>query len=122
MAHRDQPSKDLSSASSDNAGTPAAARGGSPGLRLGWMLVGPAALLISGMFMASQPPWTFGLRDLAFWAAVVACGVMRYLDVTRHNGETTDGQPATRGDLLRHLLGLAVLSAIFWGGAQSIQL
>jgi hypothetical protein len=91
-------------------------------VRLGWMLFGPLAMMISVMGIVSLSAWTFGLRDLVFWAAAVLSGTLKYMDVTRHHGETAAGRPATKADFWRYLAGLAGTSVALWVLAQAIQL
>src|SRR5687768_16773688 len=91
-------------------------------VRLAWMLGGFVALAVTAMAIASRPAWHVGWRDAVFCAAVLASGAFRYLDVTRFQGETVNGQRATPTDLRRYLLGLAVGSSLLWICVQSIEL
>lgn len=90
--------------------------------RIGWMVVGTFLILSLGMAIASQPRWSFGIRDVFFWSATLATGVLRFVDVTKLNGQTAQGDRATIGDLRRYLAVLAAFSSLLWIGAQSVHL
>ena len=93
---------------------------GSIGLRLGWMLGGPLAMMIALVAIAGSPRFTLGWSDLAFWTAVLLTGSFRALDVTRFHGETTHGMPATTADLKRYLAALAAVCTALWVAAQAV--
>ena len=86
------------------------------------MLFGFVAIATTAMSIANLPTWSLGWRDIAFWSAVLATALFRYLDVMRFHGETANGERATPRDLRRYLLGLAVLSVCLWSGVQSVDL
>jgi hypothetical protein len=90
--------------------------------RVGWMVVGTISMLALAMSIASLPAWSFGVRDVLFWSVTLGTGTLRYIDVTRLEGQTASGEPATRADLWRYLLGLAVLACALWLAAQSVRL
>ncbi len=91
-------------------------------VRIGWLAVGTIAILTLAMSIASLPPWSLSTRDVLFWAVAASTGVLRYVDVMKFGGETTQGQRATTGDLVRYLVGLTVAATLLWLGAQSVQL
>lgn len=105
-----------------NDKTPQHGAGVSALVRLGWMVGGTLAMIVSGMSIAAQPSWTFGWRDVVFWSAALASIALRYLDVTRFAGETADGQPATRADLARYAAGLCLTAAVAWFCAHALRL
>jgi hypothetical protein len=109
------PPTTVSGASIQGASAP-----GSVVVRLGWMLGGTLAMMVSLMVIAGKPRLTVGLPDAIFWAAVVLTGLLRTLDITRFHGETTQGVPATTRDLKRYLAGLGALAVAGWLVAQSI--
>jgi hypothetical protein len=90
--------------------------------RIGWMVVGTVLILSLGMAIASQPAWSFGARDVFYWGAVLGTGFLRFVDVTKLNGQTTKGDRATLADLHRYLVVLAAFSSLLWVGAQSVHL
>lgn len=87
--------------------------------RLGWIAVGPVVMLGMGMSIASLPAWSFGVRDLVFWGVAVLVGVLRYVDIVTLDGQNSYGQPATKTDLRRYLVGLALVVSVVWLGAQT---
>jgi hypothetical protein len=91
-------------------------------VRIGWLAVGTIAILGLAMSIASRPPWSLGIRDALFWGATVGTAALRCIDVMKLEGQTTRGDPATTGDLVRYLVGLAVFATLLWLGAQSVQL
>jgi hypothetical protein len=105
-----------------NDKTPHRGAGASALVRLGWMVGGTLAMLVSGMSIAAQPRWTFGWRDVVFWSAALAAIVLRYLDVARFAGETADGRPATRAHFIRYAAGLCIAAALAWFSVQSLHL
>lgn len=120
MPRQEQPSADLNLSVSGSENP--ARRPGGVVVRLGWMLGGTLALLVTVMKIASQPPWTIGLLDLVFWGAVALTVMLRYWDITRFRGETTSGEPATMADFRRYAAGTAGVSAACWLIARAIQL
>jgi hypothetical protein len=90
--------------------------------RVGWMVVGTIMILSLGMSIASQPAWSFTIRDAVFWGATVATGLIRYIDVTRLDGQTAQGDPATTRDLTKYLIALAAIALLLWLGAHSVRL
>lgn len=91
-------------------------------VRLGWMLGGFIAIVMTAMSIANHPTWSFGWRDVVFWSAVVASALFRSLDISRFEGQTVRGDPATDRDLRRYLLGLALCSGAVWTLVQSVHL
>ncbi len=65
-------------------------------IRLTWMLFGNAALALLAVHLAKTG--SFSTIDLLFWAVVAMMVGVRYIDVTRFGGLTTEGEPAS----LRH--------------------
>jgi hypothetical protein len=101
---------------------PSASTGFGALARIGWMVVGTVLILSLGMAIASRPAWSLGIRDVLFWGAVLATGLLRYIDVTRLDGQTANGGLATNTHLQRYLVGLVVVSTALWVAAQSIGL
>jgi hypothetical protein len=90
--------------------------------RVGWMVVGTVVILSLAMGIASRPAWSFGIRDILFWSAAFTTGLFRYIDVTRLEGQTANGDRATGADLRRYLVGLAATASALWVAAQSVWL
>lgn len=65
-------------------------------VRLTWMLFGNAALALLAVHIAKTGSLT--TADMLFWGVVATMVGVRYIDVTRFGGLTTEGEPAS----LRH--------------------
>ncbi|MCX7044287.1 MAG: hypothetical protein NTX50_02220 [Candidatus Sumerlaeota bacterium] len=87
--------------------------------RLGWMAIGTIALLAALLFIV-QNRGKFNLADSLFWAAVVVCIGLRYLDIAHLNGETVAGEPATLAHWRRYALILIALALPLWALAHGI--
>jgi hypothetical protein len=98
----------------------ASAAGGGAFVRLGWIVAGPLAMLMSVMGIAAQPAWSFGWRDVVFWCAVAGSAVLRCVDVMLFAGQTANGRPATRAVLAPYLVGLCVIATVAWYAAHSV--
>lgn len=90
--------------------------------RIGWMVVGSITMLSLAMSIASQPAWSFAVRDAVFWGVTLATGIVRYIDVTKLDGQTANGNRATTKDLRQYLISLAAIACLMWVGAQSVWL
>lgn len=81
-------------------------------LRATWMAFGNLALFFCAIFAARRTaPSTL---DYLYVAIVVALISIRYLDIARFHGQTTDGDPATMAHWRRYVLGLIPISAGLW--------
>jgi hypothetical protein len=90
-----------------------------PGLvRLVWMAVGNFALLFCAMFIARGTAPV--VMDIAFWAVAVGVIVVRYIDITRFHGETSEATPATLADWRQYSVRVAVASAVLWVFARFV--
>ena len=111
----------MGDANSKNGSDPAQASGGFGALaRVGWMVVGSITMLSFAMSIARQPAWSLTVRDAAFWGVTLATGIVRYIDVTKLDGQTAKGDRATTKDLRQYLISLAALACLMWVGAQSV--
>lgn len=85
-------------------------------LRTTWLMWGNFALLLCAAFVAQgiAPP----LADLLF--LLVAAGVIgiRYLDIARYHGSTSDGEPATLAHWRRYAIAMVLVSAVLWTFAR----
>jgi hypothetical protein len=84
--------------------------------RLLWIIVGNLVLLFLAVLIAQRKG--FSALDLAFWAVVGALVLVRYIDITRLKGLTTDSQPATIRHWRRYAVTLAVISVALWALAH----
>jgi hypothetical protein len=88
-----------------------------PGLlRFIWMAVGNMALIASAMLVAKGTAPV--VMDIVFLAVTIGLIVVRYVDITRFKGETSEGQPATLVDWRRYAILLAILSTTLWALAR----
>jgi hypothetical protein len=101
--------------------TPATSGMGAGGclVRLGWMMLGNVALLLTLVAIARRPN-TLSYADALFWAIVAFCIGLRYLDIRRFGGLTATSQPATLTHWRRYALLLAAVSAAAWGAAHAL--
>ena len=62
----------------------------------------------------------FSILDAAFWVTVAAMVLVRYIDITRFNGQTSDNQPATLAHWRKYILLLLAVSAAMWVLAHAL--
>ena len=85
-------------------------------LRFFWMLLGYAIVFTSlGMIFVDKPAFP-SILDGVVWFTVALMIVARLVDVTRWQGMTVDGEPAT----LVHLRGYSVLVVSITAAAHAI--
>lgn len=82
--------------------------------RLAWMLFGNLALLACAAVIARDDLAPLSLLSGLFWLIVGALIGIRYLDITRYDGQTSKGAPATLKDWKRYSVGLATVSLAVW--------
>jgi len=82
--------------------------------RIYWMLLGPVLSFVAASLIARHATWSFGWRDLLFWALLVSVLAVRWVDVRRFAGTTADGDPATLDDVRRHGLILGAVGVVLW--------
>lgn len=88
-------------------------------VRVLWMLVANAALLVCLKFIQSNHGSLLSWADAIFWA-VAALGVgLRYVDVKKLQGRTATGKPATLSDWRRYSLILLGICAVAWLAAHA---
>lgn len=85
-------------------------------LRLTWMVLGNAALFLCAALVAkgTAPPIT----DIIFFIVAIGLIVVRYVDITKFRGKTSEGKPATLAHWRRYAVLTAVVSAGVWGLAR----
>jgi len=88
-------------------------------VRVGWMVLGSAALYLSAVFIIKHPGF-FSLADVAFWSIVVASIGLRYLDIKFLHGQTAKGEPATMGHWRGYVFLLSSLALGLWVLAHAI--
>jgi len=86
-------------------------------VRPAWLLLGPAALFFGAAMSADgRGPHHFG-TDLALFGVAMAMVALRYLDITRLDGQRANGERATMADFRRYAGLVAVVALILWGAA-----
>ncbi len=80
--------------------------------RMFWMAFGNAALVLLAVMILQRN--AFSRLDLAFWALAAALIVIRYLDITRLNGLTANGEPASLAHWRRYAALVLVVSTAIW--------
>jgi hypothetical protein len=87
-------------------------------VRMTWLAIGSIVLVAMTLLLLKSPG--FSGKDVAFWSVPVAMIAVRWLDIARFKGQTTQGKPATMGTLGRYALELLVASAVLWGIAHAV--
>jgi hypothetical protein len=81
-------------------------------------MAGNAALLMLTILIIEEEALS-GL-DIAFWAIVVALIILRYIDITRMNGLTSEGEPASLQHWRRYALLLLLIAGGVWVLAHGV--
>lgn len=91
-------------------------------LRVYWMLIGNAVILLTGLTIARLPHWTPTWRDGLFAASLIALVWSRWVDATRYGGTNAQGDPVTKPMLVRWTAVAVAVSAGLWVLSQSIDI
>ncbi len=83
-----------------------------PFLRFTWMALGNAALFLCAALVAKGTAPV--LVDILFVAVAIGLIVVRYIDITKFKGQTSEGKPATLAHWRRYAFLTAVISAGVW--------
>lgn len=88
-------------------------------LRVFWMMLGPAALFALAVAVALQRgSW---MVYAGYVAAVVLVVAARHLDISRYDGQTDTGEPATMEHFRRYATRLVLIAAAGLGLAQFLR-
>lgn len=87
--------------------------------RVYWMLLGNIIVVLSAV-MIGRSPQGLSLHDAAFWAGSASLLVVRYVDVTRLQGTTAEGEPATMAHWRRYAVTVAVVAGVAWVTAHGM--
>jgi hypothetical protein len=87
-------------------------------VRMIWLLAGNAVLFMLAVLIFQKRAFSF--LDAGFWAIVAALVLLRYMDITRLKGLTSDSKPATLKHWRMYVIRLLVASAAMWGLAHAI--
>ncbi|MDD4857734.1 MAG: hypothetical protein PHD74_06470 [Candidatus Krumholzibacteria bacterium] len=86
--------------------------------RIFWLMGGNIALFMLAVFIFDKK--TYSVFDIAFWAIVIGLILVRYIDITRLKGLTSNSEPATLKHWRIYVVKLIVASAALWGLAHGI--
>ena len=90
--------------------------------QLAWSAGGFVVVLMLWVMILQQPKWTLSIRDVLYWATVLGMIGARHIDVVRHHGRTTTGEPATARDVRNYAVALLVGAGLSWCIAQAFHL
>jgi len=89
-------------------------------IRLTWLAAGNIALVILALLIGQRG--VFSGLDVAFWLVAVGLIAARHFDITRLNGQTKDGEPATLKHWRRYVVRLLLVSTVIWGAAHALSI
>jgi hypothetical protein len=88
--------------------------------RLSWMLLGNVGILISSVSIAKHNGSFLSYADLAYWLIIAFVIGIRYIDITRMQGLTATGEPATINNWRRYVLYMGIFACVLWGIVHAI--
>jgi hypothetical protein len=100
--------------------TSSAPRAASIALRFHWMFVGVVALGTSALALFRADHSVVSLPSVMLWIVAASMIGARWLDISRFNGLTAEGLPASRSHLHRYAVGVGAATAALWGGALAL--
>ncbi len=83
-------------------------------LRLFWMMIGNAALLICAFGIVQHRSSMVSMADAFYWAVVGCLLAVRYADIQYFDGLTAEGEPASMVHWRRYATIVGVISVVFW--------
>lgn len=89
-------------------------------LRVVWMLLGNAVLIITAIKITQEHQQLLSIADAVFWVVVAGVALARYLDVHRFHGQTASGQPTTPAGFQRYLVLLGAFALLVWFVAHAV--
>lgn len=84
--------------------------------RVYWMAVGNVLLFFCAFYAAKQPAPS--ALDGLYIGLVLLLLTVRFIDITRLGGQTSEGHPATLAHWRRYALGLIPVAALVWAGVR----
>jgi hypothetical protein len=87
-------------------------------VRMIWLLAGNAALLMMAILIFQKRGISF--LDAGFWAIVAVLVLLRYMDITRLKGLTSNSEPATLKHWRSYVVKLLLASLALWVMAHGI--
>lgn len=91
-------------------------------VRMLWLLLGPVVLVFASVEIAQDPTVELWLASSLFWLAALGMVGLRYADVTRLGGLTTNGLPADFGHFRRYAVGVLLIAAGLYALALLVRL
>ena len=88
--------------------------------RLCWMLFGNVGLFAFAVAIAKHQGSFHSYADLGFGLAILFLAGIRYLDITKMEGTTASGKPASLIDWNRYILYLGIFALVLWGIVHTI--
>lgn len=87
-------------------------------IRLTWMVFGTLAVLFSAVALSNNHGQTLSVADVTLWGAIALMLAARYYDISRLEGQTVFGEPATMATWRRYAGILVVVGLVVWGVAR----
>jgi len=81
-------------------------------VRLFWLIAGNLVLFFLAVSIAQRR--ALSARDIAYWVTVTVLILARYIDITRLDGQTKDGEPASLRTWRWYTLVLLLASGALW--------
>ncbi len=81
-------------------------------LRFTWMALGNAALFLCASLVAKGTALV--VMDIMYFAVAIGLIVVRYIDITKFKGQTSEGMPATLAHWRRYAILTALISTGVW--------
>jgi hypothetical protein len=81
------------------------------------MFVGVVALGTSALTLFRADHSVLSVPSVMLWLVAATMIGARWLDISRFNGLTAEGQPASPRHLRRYAVGVGAAAAALWGGA-----
>jgi hypothetical protein len=83
-------------------------------IRVFWMLVGNAMLLLCGIAILQNQSSLLGGADACYWVVMGGLLAARYLDIRYFDGKTADGHPATWDHWRRYAVRVLAVCTVVW--------
>jgi hypothetical protein len=83
-------------------------------LRLYWMVVGNAITVVLWINIAFNLMPQFKTFSVLFFLNIAGMITARYTDIRYHNGETSNGDPATMGHWKKYVIILSIVAGGLW--------
>ncbi|MGM0576958.1 MAG: hypothetical protein ACQEXJ_14635 [Myxococcota bacterium] len=88
--------------------------------RVYWMAFGNLVVLLAALYIVMHTETVLSWADGVFWAGIASLIGVRYLDVKKYGGLTSDGEPATMQDFKSYSGKTGGVGGAVWGTAQSL--